>query len=152
MLSYDAEIASQVWERVHAGREEPPQHQDLPGLIAAEHTTAAAYLRLSKHFRGKEAALLQRLAEEEKSHGACLQGIHTLLSGQKAAVIPPASHHETLRGALQRCYRQSLYAAAEYEKRSTHPEFGPVFARFAAQEREHCCSVLALIGKLPDKI
>lgn len=151
MLSYDAEKASQVWERVHAGREESPRHQHLPGLIAEEFAAAAAYLRLSRHFQGKDAALLRRLAEEEKSHGACLQGIQTLLTGQKAAAATPASRPETLRGALQRCYHRELRSVADYEKRSADPEYGPIFAKFAAQEREHCCSVLALLGKLQDR-
>jgi len=36
---------------------------------------------------------------------------------------------------------------AQYEARANDPEYGPVFARLAAQEREHCMAVLELIGR-----
>ena len=151
MLSYDAEKAARVWERVHAGAETIPQGQDLPALIAAEWTAAAIYLRLSRHFQGKDAATLRRISEEEKAHEACLRGIYTLLTGEKAAISAPVAGQESLVATLRRCYQREIRALCAYEQRSNDPEYGPVFAKLAAQEREHCCSVLALLGKLQDK-
>ncbi len=152
MLSYDAEKASRVWERVHAGAEVLPQGQNLPALIAAEQTDAATYLRLSQHFRGKDAAALRRLSEEEKAHGACLRGIYTLLTGEKAAIIPPAAGQETVAATLRRCYQREIRALSAYEQRSNDPEYGPVFAKLAAQEKEHCRIVLELLGKMKDSV
>ncbi len=152
MQSYDAEKAARVWERVHAGREEQPQGQNLPALIAAEWSDAATYLRLSRHFRGKDAAVLRRLSEEEKAHGACLKGIYTLLTGEKPAIAAPAAGHETIHAALRRCYHREIRALSAYEQRSSDPEYGPVFAKLAAQEKEHCRVVLELLGKVKDSV
>lgn len=152
MQAYDAEKAARVWERVHAGREEPPQGQNLPALIAAEWSDAAAYLRLAQHFRGKEAAALRRMAEEEKAHGACLKGIYTLITGEKPAIPAPAAGRETIQGALRRCYHREISALSAYEQRSSDPEYGPVFAKLAAQEKEHCRIVLELLGKVKDSV
>ena len=152
MLSYDAEKAARVWERVHAGAETIPQGQDLPALIATEWTAAAIYLRLSRHFQGKDAATLRRISEEEKAHGACLTGIYTLLTGAKAGIAAPAARHETIPAVLRRCYQQEIRSVAEYEKRSNDPEYGPVFAKLAAQEKEHCRIVLELLGKVKDPV
>lgn len=150
MQSYDAEKAARVWERVHASAEVQPQGISLPSLIAAEWTDAATYLRLSQQFRGKEAAALRRLAEEEKAHGACLQGIYLLLTGEKAAVAAPTIGHESISASLRRCYNRKLRALSAYEQRSNDPEYGVVFARLAAQEKEHCCVIMELLGKLKE--
>jgi len=41
-----------------------------------------------------------------------------------------------------------MHTLAAYEQRSADREYGPVFARLAQQEREHCRMVLELIGNL----
>ena len=49
---------------------------------------------------------------------------------------------------LRRCYGREMRCLAQYEARANHPEYGPVFARLAEQEREHCRLILELIGNL----
>ena len=41
-----------------------------------------------------------------------------------------------------------MRARAQYEGRSSDPEYGQVYARLAEQEKEHCRIILELIGNL----
>ena len=49
---------------------------------------------------------------------------------------------------LRRCYGKELRLLKEYENRCSDAEYGPVFDRLAQRGRDHCCTVLELIGKL----
>ena len=62
-------------------------------------------------------------------------------------VTPPVPQESPDR-CLRRCYGQEMRCLAQYEARSTDPEYGPVFSRLAAQEREHCRIILELLGRL----
>ena len=146
MNTIDPEKAARVWERVQATNQ--PKEQGLLGMIAREWTDATTYLQLSRRFQGKDSATLRRMYEEEQGHAACLKGIYTLITGTRPVVkaAPPAAQDpETV---LRRCYGQEMQCLAEYETRSQDKEYGPVFARLAAQEREHCRMILELIGNL----
>lgn len=151
METYDPEKAARVWQRVHASAAIAPDGDSLLALITGEWADAATYLYLSRSRQGREAAALRRLFEEEQSHAACLKGIYTLSTGKKPIIhtVPPAK--EPLETALRRCYGREMRSLAEYEARSADPEYGPVFARLAAQEREHCRIVLELLGNLKQK-
>lgn len=151
METYDPEKAARVWQRVHASAPAIPDGSSLLALIAGEWTDAATYLYLSHGRQGKEAAALRRLFEEDQSHAACLKGIYTLTTGKRPIVRTPPPVQEPLEIALRRCYGREMRSLAEYEARSSDPEYGPVFARLAAQEREHCRIVLELIGNLKTK-
>ena len=153
-MKMDAGQAAEVWRRVRgeqsATRADPIE--DIQGLILEEWTAAATYLQLSRRMQGKEAAArCQQLFREEQAHVACLRGIYTLVKGVK-----PASHNvpveqERVEIALRKCYGRQMRMLMEYEKRSADREYGPVFARLAEQEREHCRMVLELIGSLGQK-
>lgn len=151
METYDPELAARVWQRVHATAPEAPDCGDLLALIAGERTDAATYLYLSRGRQSREAAILRRLFEEEQAHAACLRGIYTLITGQKPVIRTAAPVQEPLDRALRRCYGREMRSLAEYEARSADPEYGPVFTRLAAQERDHCRTVLELIGNLNGK-
>ena len=150
MHTYDPQKAARVWQRVQS-REEAPRPapgQDLQELIVNELQLSAAYLKLARQMPPKAASVLQRLYREEQNHLACLKGIHTLLTGQKPVVQIPQVENEPAERLLRRCYGLQMRSLKEYEARSPDPEYGHVLARLAEQEREHCRTVLALIGSL----
>lgn len=148
METYDTEKAARVWQRVHATVQPEPSAAELPALIAGEWTDAATYLHLSRKYQGRESAILRRMFEEEQSHAACLKGIYTLLTGEHSVTRTPPPAQEPLEVTLRRCYGREMHCLAQYEQRQTHREYGPVFARLAEQEREHCRMILELLGKL----
>lgn len=151
MTAYDPEMAARVWQRVQGTESTAgPATQGLPALIAEEWNDAAAYLYLSRRFQGRDSALLRRLSQEEQSHAACLRGIHALITGARPVSRTAPPPREPPEAVLRRCYSREIRSLTEYEARAADPEYGPVFARLAAQEREHCQSVLELLGRLKD--
>ncbi len=150
MNTYDPKKAARVWQRVQAVQE-PRQSDDLQELIMNEWTAAATYLKLARQLGQREAAVLQRLGREEQAHGACLKGIHTLMTGQNAVTRSPQPEIQNPEQTLRRCYGWEMRSLKEYEARSNDPEYGHVFARLAQQEREHCRAVLELIGGIGRK-
>lgn len=148
METYDTEKAARVWQRVQGKPETTPTIPGLQDLIAQAWMDATTYLHLSRRFQGKESAALRRMFEEEQSHAACLRGIYALITGSRPAIKSVTPAQEDPESILRRCYSREMRSLAEYEKRSADPEYGPVFARLAQQEREHCKTVLELLGKL----
>lgn len=151
METVDPAKAARVWQRVRSEIPADRPEQGLSELIAQEWTDAATYLQLSRRFQGKESATLRRMFQEEQAHTACLKGIYTLITGTRPTVraVPPAI--EDPEKVLRRCYGREMRCLAMYEQRSSDPEYGQVFARLAAQEREHCRLVLELLGNLKKK-
>lgn len=149
MNGINSQMAARVWERVQAAPQvERDPGQDLPMLIAQEWKSAATYLHLSRRFQGRESRLLRQMFQEEQSHAACLRGIYTLITGQRASVKAPPVSQEPVTVILRRCYGEEMRALAEYEQWSNHREYGPVFARLVQQEREHCRILLEILGSL----
>ena len=145
MDNFDAAKATRVWQRVQAS---PSGAEGLPALIAGELEDAATYIQLAKRLGGKEGQTLRRMAETDHSHASCLKGIYTLMTGEPINPRIPALRQEPADRTLRRCYGREMRCLAQYESRANDPEYGPVFTRLAAQEREHCMAVLELIGKL----
>ena len=148
MEAYDPVKAAQVWQRVRGGQPAEPVRETLLPLIAEEMADATIYLALSRQLTGRESEVLRRLFEEEQSHAACLKGIYTLTTGNRPVIrnTPPARESPEL--TLRKCYGREMRCLAQYEARANHPEYGPVFSRLAAQEREHCRIILELLGRL----
>ena len=145
MEIFDPAAATRVWQRVQPTQ---PEAAGLPALIAGELEDSATYQHLAKHIGGKEGQTLHRLAETEQSHAACLKGIYTLMTGEPINPRIPPLRSEPVERTLRRCYGREMRCLAQYEARSSDPEYGPVFARLAAKEREHCMAVLELIGRI----
>lgn len=152
MEHYDQEAAARVWQRVQGKTAQNEDLNSLPAMIAGEWWDAATYLRLSRQFAGKEAAILRKMFEEEQSHAACLKGIYTLLTGQQLVTQTPAPRQENLSVTLRRCYGREMQSLAQYEKWSDHREYGPVFQKLAQQERAHCAALLEILGNLKEKM
>ena len=148
MESFDPQMAQRVWQRVRATERPEDEAAQLPALIAEKQEQAATYLQLSRRFQGKDAAVLRRLSEEERSHAACLKGICTLLTGDPPTVHSPAPSREPTQALLRRCYGKELQCLARYEQWAAHREYGPVFTQLARQEQEHCRILLELLGNL----
>ena len=153
MNTYDPQKAARVWQRVQgqSPSEQPGPEKALQALIMEEWISAATYLQLSRQMSSREASLLQRLFREKQTHAACLKGIYTLITGQKPTVPATPAVQERPEVTLRHCYCREMRSLKEYEARSADPEYGPVFAKMAEQEREHCRAVLALIGGLQQK-
>ena len=150
MENYDPQVAQRVWKRVLDGpaREEMPQ---LQALIIGEWQDAATYLQLSRRLQGSAAQRLRKMFEEEQAHGACLKGIYSLVTGERPRVKAPPVSQDSVKAILRRCYGREMQCLAAYEQWSGHREYGPVFARLAQQEREHCRILLEILGSLPGK-
>lgn len=148
MENYDAAKATRVWQRVQGAKPVVQESEGIPALIAGELEDAATYLYLAKRMGPKDGQILRRLSEEEQSHGSCLKGIYRLMTGEQSSPVIPPVRQQPAEQILRRCYGKEMRCLAQYEARSADPEYGPVFARLAAQEREHCMAVLELIGRL----
>lgn len=156
MRAYDPQMAARVWQRVQNNQQpttaEPERKEAaLQAMIMEEWISASTYLQLSRQLSGQEASVLQRLFREEQTHGACLKGIFTLITGEKPMVRTPPIGKEPPEMTLRKCYAREMRSLKEYEARTEDPEYGHVFERLAQQEREHCRAVLELIGGLQKK-
>ncbi len=151
MNGYDPKMAARVWQRVQKAPDPAPDAAQLLTLIAQEWTDAATYLSLSRRTQGRPSAQLHRLYEEEQAHMACLKGIYTLITGSRPTVHSVKPTGEPIDLILRRCYGREMQCLAQYEARSADPEYGPIFARLAAQEREHCRLVLEILGSLQER-
>ena len=139
-----------VWQRVQGNAPAPDYHW-IPEMIAEEKAGGGIYLHLSHHFCGRDGAMLRKMFEEEQSHISCLRGIYRLITGERCQVhtAPIAPEDPTI--ALRRCYGREMRCLATYEAHCADPEYGPIFALLAKEEREHCKNILHLIGKLDPK-
>lgn len=149
METMDPAMAARVWQRVQGTQQ--PREQGLLELISGELTNGSTYLQLSRQFQGKPAQRLRQLTEQTQDHAACLKGIYTLLAGNRPMAQAMPVPREKADMMLRRCYGRAMRCLAAYEARSTDPEYGPVFARLADREREHCRLLLELLGKLTEK-
>ena len=148
MDTIDNKKAAQVWQRVTGNNLPIRNSGELLELITEEWADAATYLQLSRQFQGKESGILRRMSEQEQAHTACLKGIYTLLNGSPPKVRTLGPLQEPPMQVLRRCYGREMRCLAQYEARSTDPEYGPVFDRMADRTREHCCTLLDLLGTL----
>lgn len=146
MNTIDPQKAAQVWQRVR-GVDRLTDRQ-LQAMISQAWTRAATYLTLSRQLQGEESAILRRLYTQQQAHTACLKGIYTLITGTHPTVKALPETGQQPEAVLRRLYGKSMQALAEYESRTSDPEYGPVFARLAEREKDHCRTVLELIGNL----
>ena len=145
------ELESRVWQRVHGENQEPaaPQRSEsLPALILEQQQLSAVYMQLSRQSGGQTGATFMRLAREARMQAVCLKGIVTLMNGHIPAAAPAPAQGSPQDALLRRCYGKELRLLKTYEGRRIDPEYGPVFDRMAGRSRDHCCTLLELIGSL----
>ena len=150
MNQIDQQKAARVWQRVQDSKPapKPERLENLRELIMNEWEAAATDRNLARQLPQQEAAVLQRLSREEHHHGACLRGMYSLVTGEKCEVHNPVPRQEPVERTLRRCYGLEMRSLKEYEAHAEDPEYGHVFSRIAQQEREHCMTLLGLIGSL----
>ena len=146
MQIIDKEKAARVWERVQP--KPPLDPEQILRLLTAEQEDAATYAHLAKQLPGPQSASLRKLYEQEQSHSACLKGIYSLITGTPPVLPQIQVQQGKPEAILRRCYGREMQSLAAYEAHSADPEYGQVFARLAAQEREHCHILLTIIGNL----
>lgn len=145
------ELEARVWQRVHGEKQEPvtPQHsENLPALILEQQQLSAVYMQLSRQSNGQSGAAFMRLAREARMQAVCLKGIVTLMNGHIPAPATAPAQASPQEALLRRCYGKELRLLKAYESRRADPEYGPVFDRMAGRSRDHCCTLLELIGSL----
>ena len=148
MQTYDPEKAARVWKRVQGQSSTEPDIQQLPEMIGNELGDGAIYLALSRRLQGRDSVVLRQMFQQEQDHAACLKGLYTLLTGGRATVHTPPVPQEPTQSLLRLCYGREMHSLAKYEAWATHPEYGKIFAGLAEQEREHCCRLLELLGRI----
>ena len=137
----------QVWQRVRANREEPPQN-DLRQLRAEAMELAAIYRSLSAQMAGKLQEQMKRLYAGERANAAALAGIGKLSrQGSENLKLWQPGKEEPSR-LLERCYHRTRRCMTEYVARSADGEFGTVFERMAKREGEHCALIAEVLGSL----
>ena len=146
MEHIDQEKAQRVWQRVTGGAAAP--EGSLVDLIAGEWADATTYLHLARQLGGSAGNILRRMFQQEQAHAACLKGIYALISGSRPSIPTPPPPREPTQVVLRRCYGREMQCLAQYESRTSDPDYGQVYAKLAAQEREHCKNILELLGKL----
>lgn len=120
----------------------------LGELLMALGIAAGAYIRLAKCFHGWQGAALQRLAREARAQAACVSGIRALVTGEGQDGPAPAPEAGPVEVMLRKCYVRAMRILVACEAHSADREYGPVFARLAAQQQEHCRTILEIIGGL----
>jgi rubrerythrin len=115
-------------------------------MIADELEDSVSYLYLSRHFRGKAAAMLQAMSRQEQAHASYLKGIYAMFTGQRPRVHTAPAPRIAPQLLLRQCYTKENQCHARYQAHCNHPEYGKVFSRFANQELEHCQNLLLLLG------
>lgn len=149
METIDPALAQRVWQRVTGETAPPPAASpDLQTLIEEELADAATYLHLSRYFSSHHSRILRQMHQQEQSHAACLKGIYRMMTGNRPMLHIPKPAPEKPILTLRRCYDRELRCIAQYEARSSDPQYGQAFARLARQEKEHCRILLELLGKL----
>ena len=145
------DLEARVWQRVQQGKEEPsaPNYTDsLPALIMEQMQLSNVYLQLSRQTSGQNSAAFMRLARESRMQAVCLKGIVTLMNGHLPAPAATPAQTSPQDALLRRCYGKELRLQKAYESRNGDVEYGPVFDRMAGRSRDHCCTLLELIGTL----
>ena len=150
MEKLDKELQARVWQRVQSREklEMPPLGQEnLRPLILAAQENAVAYQNLSRQFQGKDGEKLRRLQQESQKCIACMKGI-CRVRGEQVKVPQLNWEKEPAKRALMKCYHRERKLWNEWEQRSAEPEHGLVFGRLAQQAREHCVSIMEVLGDL----
>ena len=97
--------------------------------------------------QGKSAEKMRRLHQESQRCIACIKGI-CRLRGEPVKAPRLTAPKEPPRRTLEKCYRRERQLCAEYEARSADPEHGMVLDRLAQQAREHCVTILEILGEM----
>lgn len=144
MKQMDQAGVQRVWQRVSA----PPAS---PGLSERE-TMLQLHRQLlcdrgyfRKYAPGRspaEQVLLRQLEQAYAEEAVCIKGITALTTG--AAAKDPVNLSPT--AGLRQCYRNALARLTAYSLRTADPLCAPAFRQLEEQTRQHCLTLLKLMG------
>ena len=144
------DLETRVWQRVQGKTEGAASTlpEGLPALIMEQLQLSSIYGQLSRQAGGQSGGTYMRLSRESRMQAVCLKGIVILMNGH--APSPAAAPVQAMQPdiLLRRCYGAELRLLKAYESRCGDPEYGPVLNRMADRSRDHCCTLLELIGTL----
>lgn len=144
MLNFVPELEGNLPVR----RQQRLDGRTLGEILLAMNTAAGAYIRLARCFQGWEAASLQRLTRQARAQASCLSGIYALVTGEVPDLKLPVPEVGPVGVSLRKCYVRAMRILVACEAHSADPEYGPVFARLAAQQQAHCAALLEIIGAM----
>ena len=140
------EFVPELEENRGVGRRAVLDRGTLGELMLALGTAAGTYIRLSRCFRGWEAETLQRLGREARAQASCVGGIYALVTGDSPTGLTSMPETGQVGVTLRKCYVRAMRILVACEAHSDDPEYGPVFARLAARQQDHCRAILEIIG------
>ena len=149
-MELDREMQRRVWERVQQRAPEqmlPLKRENLKPLLYPAQENSAAYQSLSRRMPGKDGEKCRRLHQESQKCIACIKGM-CRLRGEQVKLKPLPMPKEDPRRLLETCYRREKQLWSEYETRSADPDHGVVFGRLAQQAREHCVTIMEILGEM----
>ena len=146
MEQFDEEMAQRVWQRVRGSGDGAQPEMSLQALAVEEKRAAAMYLMLSRLMQGRSKMLLRQLAEQSRSHAACLNGMSLMAGGKvlSTKINPPME--EPPKITLRKCYAHTLRCADMYGRQDG--PYAHVFDALARQSREQGGVILEILGSL----
>ena len=150
MEKIDKALQTKVWQRVQ-NREMPEMpdlgKDNLKPLLLIARENQQVYQTLSRQLSGKEGEKIRKLQMETRNCIACVKGI-CCVWGEPVKVPQLPVEKEPVKRALMKCYHRENKLCAEWEYRASDPEYGAVYSRLAQQAREHCVTVMEVLGDL----
>ena len=150
MEKLDKELQSRVWQRVQSrDKMEMPTlgQENLKPLILTAQENLTAYQQLGRQIQGKNGEKIGKLRQETNRAIACMKGI-CRLRGEPVKNPPLPAEKEPANRALMKCYRRERSLWSDWERLAGDPEYGPVYAGLCHQAREHCVTIMELLGSL----
>lgn len=150
MDGLNRDMQKRVWDRVQGKQAEqmpPLRRENWKSQLYPVQENGMVYQSLAAQLGGREGEKLRRLHQESRKCVACIKGLCRLRGEQvKAPVVQPGK--EPPRRALEKCYHREKKLWQDWEEQSADPEHGVVFGRLAQQAREHCVTILEILGEM----
>lgn len=150
MEQLDRELQKRVWQRVQSREEAQapqPAQDNLKALLLTAQENRVAYGQLRRQMGPKNRETLAKLQRQTGRSITCIQGI-CRLRGETGKVPQLPAVREPVRRGLEKCYHRERKLCMEWERRTGDPEYGPVFAQLAGQSREHCTTIMQMLGEM----
>ena len=145
MEQIDQQLQRRVWERVQ-GIGEPPR-DPWRALLYPAQENGAVYQTLSMQMGQRVGEKLRKLHREQRRCVACIKGL-CRLRGEPVKTPVVQLPKEPARRALEKCYHREKRMWEDCENLAADSEHGVVFGRLAQQAREHCVTILEILGEM----
>jgi hypothetical protein len=150
MDNVDKQMEKRVWQRVQSREISPtptPRQESLKPWVPVAQENTAVFRSLQLQLIGKQWEGLRRLEGESARMVYSLRGL-CLLRGETLRLNPIPTPKEPPRRALEKSFHRTRRLREEMEKRSTDPEFGPVFRSLAQKCDDLCAAIAEMLGRL----